>query len=150
MATGCSANEREFQPTSERRDDEERSAASGMAAEDLSRKVLSWPTTSTWLSRPGPRRRCDPPGSKGVDAIDRKRRALLESEGVTPIEAGPGTPFDPREHDAIANVPGLGTTRGRDRRENPARLNLRDRLLRPAVAVAAGEAGRPPPESLQN
>ena len=47
-----------------------------------------------------------------MTAIDRKLRALLESEGVSQIDASPGTPFDPREHEAIASVPGTDRADG--------------------------------------
>ena len=82
----------------------------------------------------------DDPWVGGVAAIDRKLRALLESEGVTPIEASPGTSFDPREHDAIANVPGTGRADGEIVEEVRRGYRLRDRVLRPAlVAVATGD-----------
>ena len=77
---------------------------------------------------------------EGVAAIDRKLRALLESEGVSAIQAEPGTPFDPREHDAIANVPGTGRPEGEIVEQVRRGYRLRDRVLRPAlVAVAGGE-----------
>jgi molecular chaperone GrpE len=78
---------------------------------------------------------------EGVTVIDRKLRALLESEGVTAIDASPGTPFDPREHDAIANVPNSGRGEGQIVDEVRRGYRLRDRVLRPAlVAVAQGGA----------
>jgi molecular chaperone GrpE len=75
---------------------------------------------------------------------------LLESEGVTPIEASPGTRFDPREHDAIANVPGTGRADGEIVEEVRRGYRLRDRVLRPAlVAVAAGDPATAPPADHQ-
>ena len=51
----------------------------------------------------------------------------------------PGTAFDPREHEAIANVPGTGRPEGEIVDEIRRGYRLRDRVLRPAlVAVAAG------------
>ena len=87
---------------------------------------------------------------EGVTAIDRKLRALLESEGVKPVEAEAGKPFDPREHEAIANVPGTGRAEGEIVDVIRRGYKLRDRVLRPAlVAVAAapepGAADRPTP-----
>ena len=71
-------------------------------------------------------------------AIDRKLRALLESEGVRPIEAL-GQPFDPREHEAVTSVPGTGRPDGEVVAEIRRGYRLRDRVLRPVlVAVAAG------------
>jgi molecular chaperone GrpE len=82
---------------------------------------------------------------EGVTAIDRKLRALLDSEGVSPIEASPGTRFDPRQHEAIANVPGSGRAEGEIVDVVRRGYKLRDRIIRPAlVAVASGEpAGDP-------
>jgi hypothetical protein len=73
-----------------------------------------------------------------VTAIDRKLRALLESEGVRPVEAEPGTAFDPREHEAIVTVPGTGRREGEIVDVVRRGYKLRDRVIRPAlVAVAA-------------
>ena len=74
----------------------------------------------------------------GIAAIDRKLRQLLESEGVTPVEAAPGTPFDPRVHEAVVSVPGTARAEGEIVDEIRRGYRLRDRLVRPAlVAVAA-------------
>ena len=66
---------------------------------------------------------------------------LLESEGVTPDRRRSRQAFDPREHEAIANVPGTGRAEGEIVEEVRRGYRLRDRVLRPAlVAVAAGDA----------
>ena len=78
------------------------------------------------------------PAFEGVSAIDRKLRALLESEGVSAIPAEPGTPFDPREHDAIATVPGTGRAEGEIVEQVRRGYRLRDRVLRPALVAVAG------------
>jgi molecular chaperone GrpE len=44
---------------------------------------------------------------QGVQMIERKLNALLEREGVTPIDAI-GQPFDPAVHEAVASDPGSG------------------------------------------
>jgi molecular chaperone GrpE len=76
----------------------------------------------------------------GIAAIDRKLRLLLDSEGVTAVEASPGSPFDPREHEAVTAVPGTGLPDGSIVSEVRRGYRLRDRLIRPAlVVVAAGE-----------
>ena len=59
-----------------------------------------------------------------------------------------GKPFDPREHEAIVNVPGTGRAEGEIVEVIRRGYKLRDRVLRPAlVAVAAapdpGAAGDP-------
>jgi molecular chaperone GrpE len=80
---------------------------------------------------------------EGVTLLDRKLRALLESEGVTPIEAV-GRPFDPREHEAIATVPSTGRPEGEVVAEIQRGYRVRDRVLRPAmVAIADGGAVAP-------
>jgi molecular chaperone GrpE len=63
---------------------------------------------------------------------------LLESEGVSLISAEPGTAFDPREHDAIANVPGTGRPEGEIVEQVRRGYRLRDRVLRPALVAVAG------------
>jgi molecular chaperone GrpE len=57
---------------------------------------------------------------------------------VSPIDADPGTPFDPREHDAIANVPGTGRAEGEIVEQVRRGYRLRDRVLRPALVAVAG------------
>jgi molecular chaperone GrpE len=81
----------------------------------------------------------------GIAAIDRKLRALLESEGVIAIEAL-GRPFDPAVHEALSHVPGSGRPEGEVVAELRRGYRIRDRVLRPAlVAVSdgSGPAERP-------
>ena len=59
---------------------------------------------------------------------------------MTPIDAAPGRPFDPREHEAIANVPGTGRPEGEIVEEVRRGYRLRDRVLRPALVAVAGDA----------
>jgi molecular chaperone GrpE len=95
-----------------RRTAEERERDLGLAAEGLIRKVLALADDFDRAIEARPESIATDPWFEGVAAIDRKLRTLLESEGVSPIDATPGTPFDPREHDAIANVPGTGRPEG--------------------------------------
>src|SRR5664280_384710 len=77
---------------------------------------------------------------EGISLLDRKLRALLESEGVTPIEAV-GRAFDPREHEAVGTVPSTGRPEGEVVAEIQRGYRVRDRVLRPAmVAIADGGA----------
>jgi molecular chaperone GrpE len=122
-----------------RRTAEERQRDLGLAAEDLIRKVLVLADDFDRAIEARPDSIATDPWFDGVSAIDRKLRALLESEGVSTIDAEPGLPFDPREHDAIANVPGTGRAEGEIVEQVRRGYRLRDRVLRPAlVAVAAG------------
>jgi molecular chaperone GrpE len=121
-----------------RRTAEERERDLGLAGEDLIRKVLAVADDFDRAIEARPDAIATDPWFEGVAAIDRKLRALLESEGVSAIDALPGTAFDPREHDAIANVPGSGRAEGEIVEQVRRGYRLRDRVLRPAlVAVAA-------------
>jgi molecular chaperone GrpE len=129
-----------------RRTAEERERDLGLAGEDLIRKVLTLADDFDRAIEARPESIAHEAWFEGLAAIDRKLRALLESEGVTPIDADPGTAFDPREHDAIANVPGTGRPEGEIVDQVRRGYRLRDRVLRPAlVAVAAAPepAGEP-------
>ena len=122
-----------------RRTAEEREASLGLAAEGLIRKVLAVADDFDRAIDSRPDTHAEDPWVEGIAAIDRKLRQLLESEGVSPIEAAAGTPFDPREHEAVVNVPGSGLPEGHVVEELRRGYRLRDRVIRPAlVAVAEG------------
>lgn len=126
-----------------RRTAEEREAMLGLAGEDLIRKVLAIADDFDRAIEARPAEIADDPWVEGVAAIDRKLRSFLESEGVSRVEASPGTRFDPREHEAIANVPGTGRAEGEIVDEIRRGYRLRDRVVRPAlVAVAAAADSR--------
>ena len=137
-----------------RRTAEERLRELGLAGEDLIRKVLVVADDFDRAIEARPSSIAHDPWFEGIAAIDRKLRQLLESEGVTAIDASAGKPFDPREHEAIANVPGTGREEGEIVEEVRRGYRLRDRVIRPAlVAVAANttdetaeadSASRPP------
>jgi molecular chaperone GrpE len=122
-----------------RRTAEERERELGLAGEDLIRKVLAIADDFDLAIDHVPPEIASNPWVGGVVAIDRKLRSLLESEGVTQIDASPGRPFDPREHEAIAHVPAPGRADGEIVEEVRRGYRLRDRVIRPAlVAVAQG------------
>ena len=78
---------------------------------------------------------------EGFVAIDRKLRLLLESEGLTPIEAL-GKPFDPHQHEAVKQEETTAVPEGTVTAELQRGYKIRDRVLRPAlVAVAASPSG---------
>ncbi len=73
---------------------------------------------------------------EGVRLVERKLRSLLESEGVTPIEAE-GEPFDPNVHEAVVHEE---TTDHPDNvviGEVQRGYRLHDRVLRPALVRVA-------------
>jgi molecular chaperone GrpE len=121
-----------------RRTAEERERDLGLAGEDLIRKVLTLADDFDRAIEARPDSVATDPWFEGLAAIDRKLRQLLESEGVSPIDAGPGVPFDPREHEAIATVPGSGRAEGDIVEQVRRGYRLRDRVLRPALVAVAG------------
>jgi len=129
-----------------RRTSDERQAMLGLAAEGLISKVLALADDFDRAIEARPATIAEDPWVEGIAAIDRKLRQLLESEGVSPIAAAPGTAFDPREHEAVASVPGTDHPDGAIVGELRRGYRLRDRVLRPAlVAVAAGADDQPDP-----
>lgn len=126
-----------------RRTAEERERDLGLAGEDLIRKVLAVADDFDRAIDARPESIASEPWFEGVAAIDRKLRTLLESEGVSPIGADPGTAFDPREHDAIANVPGTGRPEGEIVEQLRRGYRLRDRVIRPALVAVAGGGDAP-------
>ena len=120
-----------------RRTAEERMRDLGLAGEDLIRKVLVLADDFDRAIEARPASISQDAWFEGIAAIDRKLRQLLESEGVTPIEADAGKPFDPREHEAIANVPNTGRAEGEIVDEVRRGYRLRDRVLRPALVAVA-------------
>jgi molecular chaperone GrpE len=126
-----------------RRTTEEREAWLGLAAEALIRKVLALADDFDLAVEHRSETGVDEAWVEGITAIDRKLRLLLDSEGVTSIDASPGTPFDPREHEAVANVPGTGRPGGEIVEELRRGYRLRDRVIRPALVAVAEDAGAP-------
>ncbi len=75
--------------------------------------------------------------AEGIELIYRKMLAILEAEGVKPIPAEPGMPFDPRFHEAITHEP-------HDEHESEAIIEvvrrgymIGDQVLRPALVRVA-------------
>jgi molecular chaperone GrpE len=124
-----------------RRTAEEREAMLGLAAEALISKVLTLADDFDLAVEHRPEAGVDEAWVEGITAIDRKLRVLLESEGVTPIEASPGSRFDPRLHEAVANVPGTGRPGGEIVDELRRGYRMRDRVIRPALVAVSEDAG---------
>jgi molecular chaperone GrpE len=128
-----------------RRTAEEREQMLGLANEILLAKVVAVADDFDLAIEHVPAEERATAWVEGIAAIDRKLRALLESEGVTPIEAL-GRPFDPAVHEALSHVPGSGRPEGEVVAELRRGYRIRDRVLRPAlVAVSdgSGPAERP-------
>ncbi|OGN88058.1 MAG: nucleotide exchange factor GrpE [Chloroflexi bacterium RBG_13_46_14] len=74
---------------------------------------------------------------EGVRMIERKLRAILESEGLSCIEAV-GEPFDPYQHEAVRQESGEEGIVIEDIRKG---YKYRDRVIRPShVVVGSGES----------
>jgi molecular chaperone GrpE len=128
-----------------RRSAEEREAMLGLANEALLAKVVALADDFDLAVEHVPAEARETPWLEGIVAIDRKLRQLLESEGVTTIEAL-GTAFDPAIHDAISHVPGTGRPEGEVVGEIRRGYRIRDRVLRPSlVAVSDGTGADWPP-----
>ncbi|MEP7360609.1 MAG: nucleotide exchange factor GrpE [Chloroflexota bacterium] len=119
-----------------RRTEQEREAMVGLANEillaklltiidDFDRAIANMPADLQGVSWVG-----------GISAIDRKLDQLLESEGLTPIEAL-GKQFDPHEHEAIAQEDRPGVPEGTVVAQLQKGYRIRDRVLRPAMVAVA-------------
>ena len=95
-----------------RRTSEERVAMLGLANEVLLSKVVGLADDFDLAIEHVPGEARDTAWLEGIAAIDRKLRALLESEGVTPIEAL-GRPFDPASTKPSATSPAAAGLRTR-------------------------------------
>jgi len=124
-----------------RRTAEERDAMYGIASEGLIRKVLALADDFDLAVEHRPAGAVDEAWVEGIAAIDRKLRQLLESEGVSGVDATPGVTFDPREHEAVVNVPGTGRRGGEIVEELRRGYRLRDRVIRPALVAVADDDG---------
>jgi molecular chaperone GrpE len=121
----------------------ERDQERGLAAVDLISKVLALADDFDRAIDSRPADLVDSSWADGIANIDRKLRALLESEGVSSVDAAPGTEFDPRQHEAIASVPGTGQPDGTIVEEVRRGYRLRDRVIRPALVAVAQDGDAP-------
>jgi molecular chaperone GrpE len=118
-----------------RRTDEERANASQFAATILVGKLLAVLDDFDRALDSVPADASDP-WVEGVRLTERKLRNVLESEGVTPIEAI-GQAFDPNVHEAVVHEE---TTEAPDNHviaELQRGYRLHDRVLRPALVKVA-------------
>ncbi len=125
-----------------RRTEQERLDSLGLANESLLRKVL---VVADDFDRAMSQMSPDLAGQgwmEGVWAIDRKLRTLLESEGLTPLEAD-GQPFDPHQHEAVAQEETDAIPDGTVVAELQRGYRIRDRVLRPAMVVVARNPATP-------
>lgn len=119
-----------------RRADQEREASLGLASEFLLLKLLTIVDDFDRALAQMPAELARSSWAEGIFAIDRKLRALLDSEGLVPIEAE-GARFDPREHQAVAQEATDAVPDGTVLAELQRGYRIRDRVLRPAMVTVA-------------
>ena len=119
-----------------RRTAEEREREAGLASETLLLKTLAVLDDLDRAIASLPEGLQSEPWVEGITAIHRKLLAVMESEAARPYESV-GQPFDPREHEAVAQVPGSGKPPGEVLQEHRKGWKIRDRILRPAVVSVA-------------
>ena len=120
-----------------RRTEQDREQTLGLANEALLAKLLAIVDDFDRAIANMPRELSQLGWAEGITAIDRKLRLLLESEGLTPIDAE-GQIFDPHQHEAVVREQTTAVPEGTVTAELQKGYRIRDRVLRPAmVAVAA-------------
>ena len=129
-----------------RRTEQERETTAGLANESLLRKVIAIADDFDRAIEAMPEPLAGDGWAQGIAAIDRKLRTLLESEGVTLIEAL-GRPFDPRVHEALTHIETIDAPDETVVAEIQRGYLVRDRVLRPSLVAVAknptGGAGQP-------
>ncbi len=129
-----------------RRTEQDREQSLGLANEALLAKLL---TIVDDFDRAIAAKPADLPQTAWVDgiaAIDRKLRLLLDSEGLTPIEAV-GKPFNPHEHEAVVQEETSNVPEGTVTAELQRGYRIRDRVLRPAMVAVAKTPEHPNPSN---
>ena len=119
-----------------RRTAEEREREAGLASEALLLKMLAVVDDLDRALASLPEGLKSEPWVEGIAAIHRKLLAVMESEAARPYESI-GQQFDPREHEAVAQVPSSGKPPGEVLQEHRKGWKIRDRILRPAVVSVA-------------
>ena len=119
-----------------RRTEQDREQMLGLANEALLSKLLGVADDLDRAIEHMPPELRDVGWVEGIAAIDRKLRLLLDSEGLTPIEAV-GLPFDPREHEAVTQEVTSAVPEGTITAELQRGYRIRDRVLRPAMVAVA-------------
>jgi molecular chaperone GrpE len=83
-----------------------------------------------------PQEAADSPWVSGINMILRKLQAILESQGVAPIQAA-GRPFDPQQHEAVLMEETAEHPDGTVVAELQRGYRLGERVLRPAQVKVA-------------
>jgi molecular chaperone GrpE len=129
-----------------RRTEQERDAMLGLANEALLAKLLAIVDDFDRAIANMPAELQGVGWAEGIVAIDRKLRQLLDSEGLTPIDAI-GKAFDPHEHDAVVQEERSDVAEGTVTAELQRGYRIRDRILRPAMVAVAKQTHETNPNS---
>jgi molecular chaperone GrpE len=89
----------------------------------------------------------DDPWLDGIRLVQRKVKAILDSESVTPIELECGDAFDPNIHQAVLYQEVEGFDEGEVVAEIETGYTMGDRVLRPSLVVVAKGSEKPTPTS---
>ncbi len=105
-----------------------------LVIDDFERAIMTMPSNLsglTWI--------------EGILLIYRKLQTILEQQGIVPIEAQPGTSFDPTCHQAVTHEPHDTYEAGTVVGEFQKGYKLGDRIVRPALVRVS--SGPPPADS---
>jgi molecular chaperone GrpE len=119
-----------------RRTDEERATIGQFSNAILIGKLLSVLDDFDRALESVPAEEVTNPWVEGMEHVERKLRGVLESEGVTPIEAI-GQPFDPNLHEAVVHEDTADHPDNEVIGELQRGYRLRDRVLRPSLVRVA-------------
>ena len=120
-----------------KRFEKERSEAGQFATGSLLRKILPVLDDVDRAMKTVPDDLRQDPWVDGVALIQRKFQAVLESEGVKPIEVKPGDPFDPTQHEAMTHEENKERKEGEIIAEVQKGYRFKAEVLRPALVRVA-------------
>lgn len=124
-----------------RRNDAERADFAKFAKADLIAKLLDVLDGYDRALATVPDELKNQPWVEGMWLVERKLRAILEAEGLQPVDSL-GKTFDPYQHEAVAHVPSA-EPEGTVIQEHQKAYRLHDKLIRPAlVTVSSGTEGK--------
>jgi molecular chaperone GrpE len=119
-----------------RRTDEERATLTQFSNAILIGKLLGVLDDFDRALESVPAEEANDPWVEGVQLVERKLRNVLESEGVTPIEAV-GQQFDPNLHEAVVHEDTADHPDNQVIDELQRGYRLHDRLIRPSLVRVA-------------
>ena len=73
----------------------------------------------------------------GMEMVARQLQDFLRDSGVEPVDAEPGTLFDPNVHEAVGQQESAEVAEGAVLQQLRKGFKLRDRLLRPAMVLVS-------------